>query len=136
MSSSPEGKIVKTVKGKDIQYGFPKGTSSYCTITVPRSWGKRLKLLFLQIFVLFLKIQLENINTKHFRCKKCDVFNGQCVKTWLKAKKKEKPRDKHRAADSVQTEENLQFVFKTQVYNVLKWIKAQWHQLWLNHLPK
>lgn len=34
MSSSPEGKIVKTVKGKDIQYGFPKGTivtTHHCT---------------------------------------------------------------------------------------------------------
>lgn len=82
MSSSPEDKIVKTVKGKDIQYGFPKGTivtTHHCTQVM----REKIKVVyfFRVFFVLFLKIQLENINTKHFRCKKCDAFNGQCVKT-------------------------------------------------------
>lgn len=51
-STSPEGKIIKTVKGREYTVLFPeKGTIDY-TITIPMSRGKRL---------LLLKIHLENM---------------------------------------------------------------------------
>lgn len=81
-SSSPEGKIIKTVKGREYTVLFPrKGTINH-TITIPVSGGKKSFLL--------LKIHLENMQKvnqciffllhdfkKQIECRKLDVYKGK-----------------------------------------------------------